>query len=179
MSNDNHKPKDSVYPQGNPDIVELGRATRFAPGRSGNPSGRPSTRVLTPDVLKDLTSACGAQVESELELPSDSTNAAAVARRLVREAIAGNMAAMHELYERVEGKAPKEINFEGEKTQLFKVVFEDPPLRKLPSVCRELDALSKTTKNPEIQKMAEELAKLLRQETAEPSAEQSSKQIAG
>ncbi len=170
--------KKGIQP-GNPDIVAARRATRFAPGRSGNPGGRPPSRLLTAELLKGLTSPSGAQAERELEIPSDSTNTAAVAARVIRMAVAGNMAAINLLFDRIEGKTPKEVVFEDEKTQRIRVVFEDPPLRKLPSVCRELDALSKTTKNPEIQRVAEELATLLRQEAEASGAAQSSKQIAG
>jgi len=49
------------------------------------------------------------------------------------------------VHEHTEGKPPKEVVFEDEKTQLLKVVFEPPPLRKLPSgpaLCRDLDALA-------------------------------------
>jgi len=108
MSNDNHNPKIPGYPRGNPDIVEAGKATRFAPGRSGNPSGRPCTRVLTEELRKGLASAIPAELASELELPSDSTFAEAIAARLIRLAAAGQIPAIREVYERTEGKPPKE-----------------------------------------------------------------------
>jgi len=117
MSNDNHNPKIPGYPRGNPDIVEAGKATRFAPGRSGNPSGRPCTRVLTEELRKSLASAIPAELASELGLPSDSTFAEAIAARLIRLAAAGQIPAIREVYERTEGKPPKEVVFDDEKDE--------------------------------------------------------------
>lgn len=42
-----------------PDIVDAGRSTRWQPGQSGNPSGRPKVPTMA-DVLRE-------RVESELE----------------------------------------------------------------------------------------------------------------
>ncbi len=46
--------------------MEAGKATQFAPGRSGNLSGRPSTRVLTEELRKGLASRIPAELASEL-----------------------------------------------------------------------------------------------------------------
>ena len=52
----------------------------------------------------------------------------AIAARLIRLAAAGQIPAIREVYERTEGKPPKDVVFEDEKTQLLKVLFEPPPL---------------------------------------------------
>jgi len=57
---------------------------------------------------KGLASAIPAELASELELPSDSTFAEAIAARLIRLAAAGQIPAIREVYERTEGKPPKE-----------------------------------------------------------------------
>jgi len=154
MSNDNHNPKIPGYPRGNPDIVQAGKATRFAPGRSGNPSGRPSTRVLTEELRKGLASAIPAELASELRLASDSTFAEAIAARLIRLAAAGQIAAIREVYERTEGKPPKEVVSDDEKA--FETGFRYGP------------ALAATA-----------IEKLLTEETEKPDAEKSLGQIAG
>jgi hypothetical protein len=59
----------------------------------------------------------------------DQAIAKAIAARLIRLAVAGQIPAIREVHGRTEGKPPKEVVFEDEKTQLLKVLFEPPPLR--------------------------------------------------
>lgn len=181
MSHDNHNPRVSGAAQGNPDIVEAGRATRFAPGRSGNPLGRPSTRVLTEELIKRLASPIAADLANELGLPSDTTFAGAIAARLIRLAAGGYVPAIREVYERIEGKPPKEVVFDDEKDVRVNVKFSHDVLNFSPEnrLRTALTAVGSTTKNPEIKRLAEELKSLLNQETTEPSAEESSPNSAG
>ena len=73
----------------------IGKATRFKPGRSGNPSGRPKK------------SALDYALESILELPSGKKNRRIVdelARALIRQAIKGNARVARLISERIGGK---------------------------------------------------------------------------
>jgi len=180
MSNEGQNPRNPGSAPGNPDIVEAGRATRFPPGRSGNPSGRPSTRVLTAELRKGLASQIPAALASELGLPSDSTHAAALAARLIRLAVAGQIPAIREVFERTEGKPPKEVAFEDEKFVEMHVVYHEPlPLAVPPTLSAQLAELASRTNDEEIKKAATALEILLKQRTKEPDAEKSSGQIAG
>jgi hypothetical protein len=129
MNNDNH-PKNPATPLGNPDIVEAGRRTRFAPGQSGNPSGRPCTSLLTGMLRNLLPLPIPAQLARELDLPSTSTWAEAIAMRLLRDAANGNIAAIREIYDRTEGKPPKEVVTDEDKKMDIKVEFEEPLVRR-------------------------------------------------
>ncbi len=176
MPNENDNPKNQEFTRGNPHIVEAGKATRFAPGRSGNPSGRPSTRVLTEELRKGLSSPIPDALASELGLPSDSTFAEAIAARLIRLAAAGQIPAIREVYERTEGKPPKEVVFDDEKAVDINVIFEklmgeSPVNSTLPF---QLAELASKTDDQEIKKAATALETLLRQRTKEPGAEKSS-----
>ncbi|HUN63302.1 MAG TPA: DUF5681 domain-containing protein [Candidatus Sulfotelmatobacter sp.] len=115
--------------RGNPDIVEAGRGTRFQPGQSGNPSGRPSTKVLTEALRRNLASPIPAALVSELSQPSTATYADVIAARLIRLAADGNIAAIREVYERTEAKPPKEVVerrdfYDGQPTELV-VTYEE------------------------------------------------------
>ena len=50
--------------------------------------------------------------------------------RLIREAVNGNIVAIREIYDRTEGKAPKELVFDEDKMTI-KVEFEEPIVRRL------------------------------------------------
>ena len=109
MHKDNHNPKNPGSPRGNPDIVEAGRGTRFAPGRSGNPSGRPPSRMLTSMLNNSLPSPIPARSARKLGLPPNSTHGEAIVKRLILDAENGNIAAIREVFDRTEGKPPKEV----------------------------------------------------------------------
>ncbi len=74
------------------DTVGYGRppkATRFQPGRSGNPSGRPKKRhSFAAELQEEL-----ARVVPGTEDPEPITNQQALARKLVALALAGNLRA--------------------------------------------------------------------------------------
>jgi hypothetical protein len=159
MHQDNHNSINPATAQGNPAIVEAGRATRFAPGQSGNPSGRPSTRVFTGMLRKSLESPIPAQLARELELPSSSTYAEAIARRLIRDAANGNIAAIREVFDRTEGKALKEIVSDEDKNINLKVTYE----KNLVGLLGQLATLASRADSEEIKTAATALEMLLRQ----------------
>ncbi len=80
------------FPPGN----KVGK--QFPKGVSGNPNGRPK--------LTKLTEALREQLAEAMPGASESTIAEEVARALIREALIGNIAAIKEVFDRAEGKAP-------------------------------------------------------------------------
>jgi hypothetical protein len=77
---------------------------RFQKGETGNPNGRPKLTKLTEALREQLT-----------ELNPDATeetNAEAIARVLIREAISGNVQAAREIADRTEGKPKQAIDLE-------------------------------------------------------------------
>jgi hypothetical protein len=71
---------------------------RFPKGVSGNLSGRPR--------LTKLTEALREQLAEEMPNAPERTVAEAIARALIKEAVSGNIAAIREVFDRSEGKAP-------------------------------------------------------------------------
>ncbi len=80
------------FPPGN----KIGK--QFQKGQSGNPNGRPK--------LTKLTEALREQLAEAMPGASESTIAEEVARALIREALIGNIGAIKEVFDRVEGRAP-------------------------------------------------------------------------
>lgn len=75
---------------------EVGKATRFKPGNSGNPHGRGGKLKALKDAYKD----CLTQVDEKTGL----TYAELIAKQVVAKAVKGNMSAAMELANRTEGK---------------------------------------------------------------------------
>ena len=90
-------------PCGNPTIVDAGVATRFQPGQSGNPGGKPRR---TPYADADRIVA-GLPVATFHRSPDD-TVAIATAKAIARKAVEGNIPAAVEAANRTEGK-PREM----------------------------------------------------------------------
>jgi hypothetical protein len=77
---------------------------RFKKGETGNKNGRPKLTKLTEALREQLT---------ELNPDAtDETNAEAIARVLIREAIGGNVQAAREIADRTEGKPKQAIDLE-------------------------------------------------------------------
>ena len=79
-------------------IVKKNPPHRFQPGQSGNPKGRPKSGKAISDLVR-------------AELAGNKGKA--LARVLVREALAGNMVALGMVLDRVEGKCPQIIEAPG------------------------------------------------------------------
>lgn len=80
------------FPPGN----KLGN--RFKKGETGNPQGRPKRTRLT-DALRE-------QLQESHPKKPEETIAELIARRLIAEALKGNMQAIKEVFDRSEGRAP-------------------------------------------------------------------------
>jgi uncharacterized protein DUF5681 len=72
------------------------REHQFKPGQIGNPRGRPRSRRLSVAILRAL----------QAEHPKGGRWLDRVAASLVKEAADGNVAACHELLDRMEGRVP-------------------------------------------------------------------------
>jgi hypothetical protein len=105
----------------------------FEKGKSGNPKGmevgtvQNKTRLLrmletvAPEVAKELP----AIAEFAKELPSVTNIDAVNARLLYKAIIEGDLAAIKEIYDRIEGKAPQSLdigNKPGETFQIHRVI---------------------------------------------------------
>jgi len=86
-------PRGKPFPKGH----SIGLSTRFQPGQSGNPGGRP--------VSRKLSEAYRAIAASDLSDPIPvRTEAEAVARKVFKMARKGNMSAAREIADRIEGR---------------------------------------------------------------------------
>ncbi len=77
---------------------------RFPKGVSGNPSGRQKLTRLT-DALRE-------QVSEELPNAPERTIAEAIARKLIKLALDGDIAAIREVFDRTEGKPKQAIDLD-------------------------------------------------------------------
>jgi Family of unknown function (DUF5681) len=96
--------------RGNPGIVEAGVATRFKPGRSANPGGKPG-RTPYADAYRMVAEMPAANLQV---FPSDSV-ATGIAKAVSLQGMSGKISAVVEAANRTEGK-PREI--------------EEPPIEK-------------------------------------------------
>jgi hypothetical protein len=83
-----------------------GEATRFKPGQSGNPGGRPKKTPLA-DACRELLN------KPAPDDPSGRSYAEAIAERLARKALAGDISAAREIADRAEGKARQAMELGG------------------------------------------------------------------
>lgn len=84
------------FPPGN----KIGK--QFPPGVSGNPNGRPKLTKLTEALREQLA-------ETNPDAPEE-TIAEAIAKTLIKLAIAGDVAAIREVFDRTEGKPKQAID---------------------------------------------------------------------
>lgn len=91
--------------KGNTRIVEAGKATRFQPGQSGNPTGRPRD-VISQEMRKLSVERCP-------RFKDERTWARAIAVAIFARAIRGDVRAFSEICDRVEGKPHQAISFSG------------------------------------------------------------------
>lgn len=107
--------------------VPNGEATRFQPGQSGNPGGRPK--------MAPLSNACRELLASPV--PDDSqgrTYAQAIAEALGKRALSGDIRAAQELADRAEGRARQSIEIEN---TTLREAFERMSREELDAYARE------------------------------------------
>jgi hypothetical protein len=107
--------------------VPHGEATRWKPGQSGNPGGRPKTAPLS--------HACRGLLASPL--PDDRkgrTYAEAIAETLAQKALAGDIRAAQELADRAEGRSRQCIEIENVR---LREAFERMSREELDAYARE------------------------------------------
>jgi Family of unknown function (DUF5681) len=85
--------------------VAGGEATRWKPGQSGNPGGRPKTAPLSRACRELLTQP----VPND---PEGRTYAGAIAQTLAEKALAGDIRAAQEIADRAEGRPRQSIEVE-------------------------------------------------------------------
>jgi hypothetical protein len=91
-------------PNGNAQIAELGIKTRFKPGESGNPSGRPKTRIMS-EML--------ASIGNEVDAKSEKTIFQLAAEALLDRVFSGDVQAFKEFADRVEGRSLQTVELTG------------------------------------------------------------------
>jgi len=131
--------------------------------------------VLTQALQNSLASPIPAQLARELDLPPTSTYADALAARLIRDATNGNIAAIREVYDRTEGKPPKEVVFDDKKNVVFSVVYE----KTIAGLSAHLDQLASRVEDEEIKTAATRLKMLLRKVPEGSDAKKWLEQTAG
>jgi Family of unknown function (DUF5681) len=94
---------------------DVGKNTRFKPGISGNPGGRPRKGVLSEALKEMLTEKADDPVCEALHLAKGSTWMEVFKVKMRREIIAGKtpIAAMKELMDRTEGKSIARVEVAG------------------------------------------------------------------
>jgi hypothetical protein len=123
MNPRNNKPKQL---RGNPRIAEFGRATRFQPGQSGNPGGRPS-RTPYADAHREIAEL----TVRDLPILQTDSVATAIAKSVASKALKGNISAAAEAANRAEG-TPRQRPEESEKgpREFVIRVTEDKPTQR-------------------------------------------------
>ena len=100
-----------------------GIKSRFKPGESGNPKGRPKKENTFSDTARDLLAATSIDIswtitdakgthKKNLKLESTKTMHHGIAAALIVESLKGNVQAVREIINRVEGKAVQPISGE-------------------------------------------------------------------
>jgi len=93
----------------NKNIVEDGKETRFGPGKSGNPGGRPKKRPISGRYADVAEMKLPDDLQKVLRLLKGATYGDAIAMGQVRAAIKGKTEAAREFREAIEGKATQRI----------------------------------------------------------------------
>jgi hypothetical protein len=70
-----------------------------------------------------LSEALRQQLSEEMPNAPEETQAEAIARALIREAIGGNIAAIKEVFDRAEGKAPISLDVGGKDGEPMLITF--------------------------------------------------------
>lgn len=95
--------------------LEKGRVTRFRPGTSGNPGGRPRIKPVTEASERTVLLPVPEEDRKKLGLPKGATWADAVAHGQIRAAAKGSAPSATYVRETVEGKMPQTVTLDDEE----------------------------------------------------------------
>jgi Family of unknown function (DUF5681) len=103
------------------------KATRFLPGQSGNPTGRPKSKPITDRYREALEVLLPEDVRKKLMLKKGATMGDAIARKMAVRAVNGVRAvdAAREMREAIEGRAPQALRIQSQGTVRFVVDYVD------------------------------------------------------
>jgi len=96
---------------------------RFAPGRSGNPGGRPKFAAVSRALRRVL--AGPASVLDDVEPEPGATAADALANALVLQALRGDVAAARLVLDRAEGRVPESVRVDASGSQSLRIVLAE------------------------------------------------------
>jgi Family of unknown function (DUF5681) len=86
---------------------DVGKATQFKPGQSGNPGGRPKSRIITEAYNRELVKPANDNSKPRTKLEQ-------VAQAQVKRALKGDTRAAKEITDRVEGTAVQSVQISGQ-----------------------------------------------------------------
>lgn len=95
--------------------------TQFQPGESGNPAGRPKGSRNLSTILREMLSE---EVEIEIEGKKEKCEfQEAIVKQLLRKANKGNLRAIQEIFDRVDGKAKQQVDVTTKGEQITGVTY--------------------------------------------------------
>jgi hypothetical protein len=133
---------------GNPAIVEVGKATRFRPGISGNAAGRPRD-VISLEMKRMLGEMCPLR-------KNGSTWAQAIAQVVLSRALRGDIRYVEVVFDRVEGKAHQAISLSG-AVEISSPVSVEETQERLNQLVTRIRDRQKSEKEAEKQKQPQAL----------------------
>jgi hypothetical protein len=115
------KPHEGAHNAQNPERPRVGRCspplhTRWKPGQSGNPGGRPKGESLVAMIRRRLAEDHHGKTLGEI-----------VVEALIKGAIQGKPQHLKELLDRVEGKVTEKLDLSGSDPLTVRVVYDDEP----------------------------------------------------
>lgn len=155
--------------RGNPEIAKAGEGTRFKPGVSPNPGGRPKYASFS-EAIREVGSLTVRQLRSS----KDDSVKVGIAKALARAAIHGKVSAASELIDRSEGRARQALDLTHKGPVQIVVSYEPPvehPKNPQPTAAPNLFAalvdLVSRTNDERIMTAASGLALLLKSQATE------------
>jgi hypothetical protein len=99
--------------------LEKGAPYRFKPGVSGNPGGRPKKRPISDRYLELTEQQLPEEYRAKLGLPEGATCGDALVAIMFKAALEGNIAAVREVREAIEGKtSPRQETIDPENNRI-------------------------------------------------------------
>lgn len=91
----------------NPRLREVSKKTQFKPGVSGNPAGKPKGTRSMGTILREMMSEEVSVLENGQQVRKPFADI--IIRKLIKKANEGNIQAIREIFDRVDGKVGQEI----------------------------------------------------------------------